>query len=151
MINNTIIAVGGYLSFLVFLPSITVIPSTVTNVYNPLATPFILENNGNFSIYKISIETSDLKMTDINNNSVNIGIAKYTNDNNLLTLSKNRQTTIAFLTDKSFQLQSVNSAEFTVKIKYKPFLLYWWHEELFKFILKKGANGQLTWFPINSN
>ena len=85
--------VGGLLAYLVLVPRVSLHPSVILDPNDPFSTPFTLENQGSFSIYKVTTETILVAVRDARNNQIsNSTISSNVNDSS--ELKPGRQTSL---------------------------------------------------------
>ena len=150
LVMTGISTLGGLLAFKSFAPKIFISPSIILDPKNPFATPFILKNEGVFSIYKISTEVNILKVTDSRNNQLmnNLLVSSINNSNKL---EPGKETALNISLTSFIQGLGLpfKEAYIEITIKYKPFLFFWIYKESFSFTVKYNTSGGSIWFPVN--
>lgn len=143
--------IGGLLSYLIFIPRISLQPSSSLDPRNPFSAPFILENRGQFSIYEIKTKTKLLNVVDSRNNSiVNSFLVSSVNDSSRLT--PDTQTALNISIDNFIAGLGIPYKEAVIEIivEYKPFLLHWKWQKVFRYrMINSPANGSV-WLPTSN-
>lgn len=146
---SVIATFGGLLGYLTLVPKISLTPSQILNPRDPFRTPFILQNDGAFSIQDISTEIVLVSVKDSRNKSLS-DIALRSSVNDSLKLTPSRQTSINISINQFISGLDIpyQQAIIQIDVGYK-WLHFFRKKESVKFELNQINPDQPTWLPIN--
>jgi hypothetical protein len=153
--NKKAMAVMTFLAILIAIPTLILLiqphillePGVVLDSKNIFSTPFILKNQGTFSIYNISSQAEIIQYIDSSGvRIINSELESYIN--NSYSLKSNKETTLSFQNTLQISYLPLEEAEIQVLVTYKPFLLKK-RTETFNFVVKQSTSREYVWLPMN--
>jgi hypothetical protein len=140
----------GLIAFLFFVyPRLSVEPGESLDLYKPFETPFIVKNDGYWSLVDIDYNVTIKRVEDFNHNCfINcrvFGIAQ-----KIPKLRVNDSSTIYINRVVGAPPNSIKYAEIYINITYKPFLIPYTFMEKRRFKTERKNTGEYIWFKFYS-
>ncbi len=141
------VLLGLFVSFLAFSPSVTVVPTESLDVYDPLATPFIITNESLLPIHSVKIFYYINEIcTHLRKQCVDDSIL--TNDADFIPvlLHKEQKT---FLCPPAFKFPSpIEKGDIVIQVLYRPAFLFWHRYSFQRFVVGRDKLGVPHWYPM---
>ena len=132
------------------LPAISVYPSASLEKSDPFSAPFIIVNNGSFSVYdvEISFEIKKLKTS----KKINVGDATLINTSvevgGASEIKANHSLTKFLALNRVFkEMDIIQRSDVELIIKYRPSFFPWKISKIFNFYSHQDSDGSVTWLP----
>jgi len=130
-----------------FLPKVSLSPGDRLDPRNAMRGPFILKNEGCLPVYNIQIEYKDIDLLDAAGNRGDSFSAShimgtevkrlYSGESSFMDVEKMFKTNIPTI-----------EARVTMRISYRPSLIFWRRSRIYSFEAKKTSSGEFNWYPI---
>lgn len=140
----------GLIAFLFLVyPRFSVEPGESLDLYKPFETPFVLKNDGYWSLVDINYNLTIDKMEDINQNKfTHFGIRGIANK--IPKLRPNEASTIFINRVLSAPPNYIKYVELYINVTYKPFLIPITFTVSKRFKTNRKSNGEYVWFKFFS-
>jgi len=151
-ISASLLTITGF--YLSYAPKISVDPSDSLTWYSPLATTFVLSNEGSLDIHNVTVSAPNLYME---NGNPKTGFSvrgpwEFTNipkDATADILSAGHKMGLPY--PRNFGFTAINNftgGHFTFIVRYRPDWLPWRKREIFPFEAIRTSDGKWIWEPV---
>ena len=131
-------------------PKVFVEPGAALDPNNPAFTPFIIQNQGSFSIHDVKFSCS-MKYIKYPGDILVVGLGDYTNrftnEKHVANVIAPREQYTEFLPLKDMENNVIENADIAIVLTFKPVRWLWRRKTLHRFVSTQGKDGQWYWFP----
>jgi hypothetical protein len=159
ILTGLITIVGGISAALALLPRMTVEVSEPADRYNIFSSSFTITNTNFIPLEHVTAMLA-LGHIDYGNNRMHISGSKSPEVNpefssplftdgwndHRLSMDEKFAITLSDILDSGFG-RDLTGADIAILVRYKPWIIPWQRQKLFRFKAHKQSDGQFTWYP----
>jgi hypothetical protein len=148
-------------------PKVSVASYSNLNPADPFTTPFIITNNSSLPLHNVSARCKVDKLEGVKLyeeeiecetcpiKSISLTGYESGKTESIPQIESGESSTFICSSDipisedgELVNTTSTTGAEITIFVRYRPSWVFWHHEQRFRFVTAKNANGQLVWIPL---
>jgi hypothetical protein len=132
-------------------PRVFIYPSAALDTANPVFTPFVIRNEGYLSIYDVKFSCS-MKYLKFHGDILAIGLGDYTNrfsdPKQFARIIAPGEGCSELIPLSGLEHNQIENADIAIVLSFRPIgWLPWRREQLYRFVVNVGKDGQRYWLP----